>query len=174
MKKSAEFVHKLTNILVKNKVIAQQEAKNLQQSFENKITAGGFDYFLLDQGLVSVKNLLEALSEYYQVPYTDVTGLFFERDMLHKFPKDFLLTHYIVPLELDDNNLMIMVAGQPDAPGLLQAIGTIVPYDIQFTVGLHWDITDAVKEYYDKSVTQEDPDDQDQDYFFDVVDEDEI
>ena len=34
------------------------------------------------------ENLLEALSEYYQVPSFDVVGYFFERHLFHMFPKE--------------------------------------------------------------------------------------
>jgi phosphopantothenoylcysteine synthetase/decarboxylase len=52
---------------------------------------------------------------------------------------------------------MIMIAANPDNPDLLFEIGENVSYDIRFHVGICRDITDAVKEFYDKADTEDDP-----------------
>ena len=77
------------------------------------------------------------------------------------FPKDMLLRNAIIPLEVDEN-MMIMVASEPDDPELLFEIGEYVSYDIQFYVGLGRDICDAVKEFYDKSDTEDTEDEDDE------------
>ena len=111
-----------------------------------------FDDFLLEEGLIEEEPLLRALAEYYQVPSVDVTGYFFDTDLLRNFPKDFLLRNRIVPLEMEDD-ILIVVANDPDNPDLLSSIGAYTSEDIQFRVGLARDITDAVTEFYEKSPT---------------------
>lgn len=146
------FVTELSEILVKNKVIKSDEATAMAKAYDDSSKAR-FDTFLLEEGLVSRENLLTALSEYFHVPALDCVGYFFERQELHKFPKDFLLRHAILPVERDQN-IYIIVASQPNEPVLLSAIGDHVSYDIRFMVGLEQDIRDSINEFYDRAPTE--------------------
>lgn len=159
MKKQESFVEALSNILRKQNVLTPDSANAVKKAFKDGSKAS-FDTFLLGEGLVSRSALLNALSEYYHVPAFDVVGYFFDHDMLRKFPKDFLVRNLIIPLE-QDQNMLTVVAGDPNDPELLPKIGKIVSYDIQFLVGLDQDIIDAIEEFYDESLTQDTKEDQD-------------
>jgi hypothetical protein len=50
---------------------------------------------------------------------------------------------------------MVVVTSHPNNPELLLEIGKYVSYDIQFYVGIGLNICDAVKEFYDKSDTED-------------------
>jgi len=148
------FVDRLSDILVKADVVSEQEARVYKEQFE-KSDADAFEYFLYDEGLVSKEDLLNALSRYYQVPAVDVEGYFFDHELLLNFPKDFLLRNEIIPLELDeDGNFLIIAAARPDDETLVSKIGIYSSSDVQFQVGLALDIDDAIKEFYDKAVTE--------------------
>lgn len=145
-------------VLVKLKFITPEDAVKLMLAYDES-DVDQFDEFLLSEGIVEQEELLEALSAYYQVPSFDVVGYFFETHLLRMFDKDMLLRNEIIPMQVDEN-IMIMVAANPDNPELLFEIGENVSYDIRFYVGVARDICDAVKEYYDKADT-EDPEDED-------------
>lgn len=151
MEKRETFAQALCDVLVKQRAFSESEARALARAFKNS-EKENFDDFLLEEGLIDESVLLRALSQYYQVPSVDVTGYFFDTQLLRNFPKDFLLRNRIVPLEVEDD-FMTIVASDPDNPDLLSAIGAYTSEDIQFRVGLGRDITDAVKEFYDKSDT---------------------
>lgn len=138
--------------LVKLKFITAEDAVKLLAAYHES-DVDQFDEFLLSEGILDQENLLEALSEYYQVPSFDVNGYFFERHLLHMFPKEMLLRNEIIPMQVDEN-MMIMVAAKPDNPDLLFEIGETVSYDIRFYVGVAQNIRDAVEEYYDKADTE--------------------
>ena len=138
--------------LVKLKFITAEDAVKLLAAYHES-DVDQFDEFLLSEGILDQENLLEALSEYYQVPSFDATGYFFERHLLHMFPKEMLLRNEIIPMQVDEN-MMIMVAAKPDNPDLLFEIGETVSYDIRFYVGVAQNIRDAVEEYYDKADTE--------------------
>src|SRR5207244_235001 len=87
----------------------------------------------LAEGIIEQEELLEALSEYYQVPSFDVIGYFFETHLLRMFPKDMLLRNEIIPMQVDEN-MLIVVAANPNNPDLLFEIGENVSYDILFHV----------------------------------------
>jgi len=143
-------------VLAELKLITAEDAVKLLAAYHES-DVDQFDEFLLSEGILDTENLLEALSEYYQVPSFDVVGYFFERHLLHMFPKEMLVRHEIIPLQVDEN-MMIVVAAQPDNPDLLFEIGEYVSYDIRFYVGIARNICDAVEEYYDKADTEIDED----------------
>lgn len=150
------FVEGLTDILVKRKVINEREAAALKKSFAESAKPN-FDAFLLEEGLVDKEDLLQALAEYYQVPSFDAVGYFFDHQLVRMFPKEFLRSNAIIPIEQDEN-IMVMLASNPADPNLLVRIGQYVSYDIQFQVGLLQDIFNAINEFYDHALTEPDDD----------------
>ncbi|MBV8660936.1 MAG: hypothetical protein JO129_02225 [Candidatus Dependentiae bacterium] len=161
MKKDVSFVQRLTTSLLANQAITQKEADSLVTMFHDR-AKGRVDNFLLDEGMVEREELLKALSSVYQVPFFDVNGYFFEYELLHTFPKDVLISKGIIPLQIDED-VLIVVASNPEDADLLDVIGHSVSYDIQFNVGIHRDIIEAIEEYYDQSIILEDEDDFDED-----------
>lgn len=146
---SQSFEEKLCGILVQNEVITAQEALDLQKDFAGR-SKENFDDFLLSENLVPKDDLLQALSEYYEVPSFDTVGHFFKRDLLVQFPKEFLIDQVIIPLEREANMLVIL-ASNPDNPDCLADIGEYVSDDVRFFVGIENDILDAIQEYYEES-----------------------
>jgi len=172
MKKDLSFVQRLTTSLLANQAITQKEADSLVTMFHDR-AKGRIDNFLLDEGMVDREELLKALSAVYQVPYFDVNGYFFEFELLRTFPKDVLITKGIIPLQVDED-VLIMVASNPEDAELLDVIGNSVSYDVQFQVGIRRDIIDAIEEYYDQSIILDDEDDYEDDESFEADDEDDM
>jgi hypothetical protein len=158
MKKEETLVEQLTNILVKNNVIAEDKAKAIKKVFKDR-SKPVFVNFLLEEDLVPRNEILNALAEYYKVPAFDVVGHFFDHFLLRKFPEDTLIRNVMIPLEVDEN-MLIVIASQPDNPELLSIIGDSVSYDVRFMVGIDQDIIDAIREFYDLSPSQV-PEDED-------------
>jgi len=145
------FEDDLTAILVNKDAISKKESDAMRRAFAES-NADEFEDFLLEEGIVSEVDLLRALSLYYKVPSFDANGYFFDRFLLRKFPKSFLLRHGIIPLE-SDNEAMTIVAANPADPNLPVEVARFVSYDVYFCVGVRRDICDAVEEFYDKSDT---------------------
>ena len=142
-------------ILVDLKLITAEDAVKLLASYHES-DVDQLNNFLLSEGILDRESLLKALSKYYQVPSFDVVGYFFENHLLRMFPKSMLLRNEIIPLQVDVN-MMIMVAAKPNNPDLLFEVGKNVSYDIRFYVGVGRNICNAVKEFYDKADTEDDP-----------------
>jgi len=153
METEETFAKKFSSILEKLNIVEHDEALALQKAFSLS-DKELFDEFLLEEGLVEESDLLRALGQYYQTPSFDVVGYFFDYNLLRKFPKDFLLQEGIIPLEVE-NNVLSVVASDPCKPELEDSIRGYASYDIAFLVGLRKDICDAVKEFYDKSITED-------------------
>jgi hypothetical protein len=160
--KGESFVEGLCKILVKRKVVNEREANALKKSFRES-PKPNFDEFLIDEGLVDKDDLLLALAEYYQVPAFDAVGYFFDHQLLREFPREFLTSNAIIPIERDEN-ILVMLANNPADPNLLPRIGQHVSYDIQFRVGLLQDIYDSIREFYDEALTVVDAADLDKDF----------
>lgn len=145
------FEDDLTAILVNKNNISQQESIAMRQAFAES-DADEFEDFLLQEGIVGEVDLLRALALYYKVPSFDVRGNFFDRFLLKKFPKSFLMRYGIIPLEAD-NEAMTIVAANPSDPNLPIEVARFVSYDVYFCVGVRKDIAEAIEEFYDKSET---------------------
>jgi hypothetical protein len=146
-------------VLVQLTFITPEDAIELLKRYDES-DVDQFDEFLLSEGIIEQEELLEALSQYYQVPSFDVVGYFFETHLLRMFAKDMLLRNEIIPMQVDEN-MMIVVAANPNNSELLFEIGENVSYDIRFYVGIARHICDAVKEYYDKADTEDVEEDED-------------
>lgn len=153
--KHESFVDDLTKILAQRNIIKQSEATALAQSFRDS-QAANFDEFLISEGLVDKDDLLGALAQLYEVPSFDAIGYFFDHELVRMFPKEFLLQHEIIPIELDEN-MLIFAASNPNDPELLPLIGEHVSYDPHFQVSIREDIIDSIEEFYDSPVTQINP-----------------
>ena len=151
MEKSEKFVEAICSILEKNDVIAEREAVDLNRLFKESLY-DDFEDFLLQEGLVQKDDLLKALSVHYKVPPFDVMGHFFDHYLVVRFPKDFLLRNEIIPLQELNENMLVVVAANPDDESLLPEIGRFDSSDIQFMVGIGEDITEAIEEFYDQSL----------------------
>jgi len=152
MSKQQTFVDGLTDIFVKNNVVSADKAKAIKKLFWDRAKPQFVD-FLLEEGLVSKSDLLNALSQYYKVPAFDVVGHLFKQHFVHMFPKDFLIRNKIIPLERDEN-FMVVIASDPGHAELLAKIGEHVSYDIRFNVGIAQDIRGAVESFYDMLIPQ--------------------
>lgn len=153
MAEDKKFAQQISHVLVTQGIVSHEEVENLQNLFFGAEHAN-FDDFLFEQGLVSREDLLKSLSILYQVPPFDVTGFFFHTNYLRKFPKGFLHRNGIIPIDRDEN-MLIMVVARPDDLELLSKISEYVSYDIRFYVGMRTDISNAISEYYDTSITED-------------------
>ena len=151
------IVQLLVASLVKHKAISSFQGVQFQELYATNSDA--LIDLLLSDGIVTRRDILIALSETYQVPWFDVTGYFFDHQLVHLFPKGFLLRNGFIPLMIDEDSL-ILVTAQP-SDDLLPLCGEYVSYDIQFQVGIRRHIEDAVKEFYDESITNDIPEDLD-------------
>lgn len=150
-----QVVRLLVASLIKHKAITGAQGAQFQEQYP--ISSDALIDLLLSDGIVTRRDILIALSETYEVPWFDVTGYFFDHQLVHLFPKGFMLRNGVIPLMIDEDEL-IVVAAQP-GDELLPLFGDYVSWDIQFQVGIRRHIEDAVKEFYDESLAVDIPED---------------
>jgi hypothetical protein len=154
MRKKETFAQELSDILIKQRVLSPEVAREIQASY-GRSSIDEFDDFLLEEGLVPKEDILQALSDYYKVLAVDVVGKFFDRLLLQNFPKEFLVRNAVIPLEEENEDMLVVVAADPQRPGLEAAMREFANTDISFLVGIRQDIIDAVREYYEKADTED-------------------
>jgi type IV pilus assembly protein PilB len=154
MRNKETFAQELSDILIKQRIVSPEVARQIQESY-GRSSIDEFDDFLLEEGLVAKEDVLKALSDYYKVPAIDVSGKFFDRLLLQNFPKEFLVRNVIIPLEEENEDMFMVVAADPARPGLEAAIREFANADVSFLVGIRQDIIDAIREYYDKADTED-------------------
>ncbi len=148
-----EFVEGLSAILTERKLISPEDMIALHHAFQNRDDVT-FEDFLLEEGVVHRDDLLEALSEYHKVPYFDTEGASFDHQFLRLIPKDILLRHLMIPWKREEGeDILWVVAADPSDPHILVVLGKYVTHEISFMVGLPQDIRDAIREFYDESIT---------------------
>lgn len=150
--KQEQFVDGLCQSFQRHKVLKPEEIKELRRLYKDRSDIA-FEYFVLEQGLITKKDILQALEEYYKVPAIDVRGLEFDHHYVTMFPKDEMRRNGFIPYQRD-GEVLFVIARDPSDENLLAVIGKYVSYDILFMVGLARDIDDVIQEYDDASLTQ--------------------
>ncbi len=148
----SEFIEKLLEILVKQKSLSETQAADLKKGFRES-SPPDFEAYLLDSAQVSKASLLKALGSYYKLPAFDVSGYLFDHDLVKELPKDVMLRNSCVPVEVDQD-ILVVVANEP-SDDLAVTLESYLKNDIQFNVGLYQDIKNAIEEFYDEAITEE-------------------
>lgn len=146
-----DIVEALTTILIKQGAIKDSERAPIETAFRDR-GQSQFEDFLLEEGIVSKEQLLEALASLYEVPALDVEGEFFDHHLVTMFPKDVMLRNLFIPYQRD-GDVLICIAANPNNPALPEIIGRFVSYDVACMVGVPRHIADEVKEFYERSLT---------------------
>lgn len=153
------FVNRVAQAFVKLKVMSELEAESFEKEFSGR-TKDRVDEFLLDEGVVDRETLLKVLQSVHAIPSYDVRGYFFNHQILMLFPKDFLENKAVIPLDVEDDILTVVVSN-PEDDEILSIIGNYVPYNVNVMVGIRRDILEAIEEYYDEDVVTSDIEDED-------------
>lgn len=150
MEKNSSFVSRFAQALVKNDTMKESEAESFVKEFKGR-AKGNVVSFLLEEGLVEVDDVLRALASIYDVPSFDVRGHFFNHELLRLFPRDFLTKHSVIPLEIDEDILTVVISN-PEDEKALEELGNYVNYNVSVYVGIQEHILEAITEYYDEDV----------------------
>ncbi|HVW99558.1 MAG TPA: hypothetical protein VHA52_03830 [Candidatus Babeliaceae bacterium] len=152
-RQTTSYIDGLSALLERNGSIKHADTKALKKMFGQSSLAT-FEDFLLEENLVDKSDLLEALSEYYQVPAVDLLSQFLDHHLVTMFPVDLMVRKGFVPFQRDEN-ILIIVASNPHDDTLSETLGRYVSYQTTFWVGILQDIIDMAREYTDTSITQE-------------------
>ena len=161
MENKKTFVVRFAEALIKNNLMKEAEAESFVQEFYDR-AKGNVVSFLLEDGLLEKEDVLTALGSMYNVSSFDVSGHFFNHQILLLFPKDLLLEKVVIPLDVEDD-ILTVVMNNPEDEDAIDALQEHVEYNINPLVGIQEDIRDAIKEYYDEDVITAEVEEQNED-----------
>lgn len=141
----------LTDILALQGLIDPADVPALNQEYEEQKENLSFEEFLVQEQIITKPELLEALSQYYELPALDVIGEFFDHHFLTQIPKSVLINNAVIPYNRE-GDLLTVVAAQPDNPELLPTLAKHISHEISFMVGYAPDIIETIDEFYDEPI----------------------
>lgn len=158
----ADFVNGFLDILKKQKSIGDKEFDSLKKDFAGR-SQDTLVYFLIDQGMVPKNEVLSALSKYFQVPSFDVSGYMFDHNLVASFDEDLMTSQCFIPLNESDD-ILVVITDNPDSSGLDELILENTDAEVVFYVGIKRDILDAIQEFYEVAVTEDEIEDEEEEF----------
>ncbi len=138
---------KLAGMLVKKGVISLPELRNLESS----LTAGEkLKDLLMREGKISEDDLLDIVSEQYNVPKIKLSELDIDPEIIKILPKRIVLRHNVVPVSRIGNTLTVAMT-DPSDMNAQDDIKFLTDYNIEVVVASESDIKEAIHKYYEES-----------------------
>ena len=138
---------KLTQLFVDKQLVSEDQlAEALQaQKQENRFVGS----ILLERGWVTPQQLMEVLSEYYQIPFVRLEETAVDQQVISKVPVKVALHFHVMPLKLRDSTLTVAIATPQDVR-LLDELRLALQqrYTLEPVLATEEDILRAVKEHY--------------------------
>lgn len=107
------------SFLKERSVITQHAAQRAQSAIQ--ATAQSFDTVMTELGLLGEQDLAEHLSRFLDVPILERISDEVDADLLAAIGSEFACSHAILPLELDDDQLVLAVA-DPFSTSVIDAV----------------------------------------------------
>ncbi|MBN1191105.1 MAG: type II/IV secretion system protein [Dehalococcoidales bacterium] len=136
---------KLGEILIEKQMITQQELSEVLAIQHNEGSRLG--EILVKQGYISMEELMSILSSQFNVPVVDLKKIEVQPRALALVPEEIARKSNIIPLELDDDSLLLGMAF-PDDVQTLRDIATRTGKRVQIVIASLTDINNAIDLYY--------------------------
>lgn len=149
-----DLVTEFAQILADQGVLAAADIESTVDAFQGHTGYAQFEDFLLEEGIASKDQLLEALGTYYGRPAIDVMGELCNHHYVHMFSVNILAQYNFVPLRRD-GDVMTFAAGNPDDAELERIVGEYVSYDPEFFPGIPRHIRLLARQCHDEALQEE-------------------
>ncbi len=133
---------KLGHLLINENIITEEElskALNVQQKNKDNGVYKQLGEILIELGLVSEKQILEALSKQLGFPFVDLYGEKIDYELLSSYPLNLIEKHHVIPFKKDNENIYVATADPLDYDSL-EMIEKISPNPIKVFIALTKDI----------------------------------
>ena len=116
--------YELLQFYIYKKLIRKKDAEEILEECK-RLNTNVRDY-LLAKEYITETGELEALAEYYCMPYVEIDMLDIDKSLFELFTFDFMKRHKIVPVSFDKNGVLIVATGKPLDCHAMSAISTQV------------------------------------------------
>ena len=103
--------YELLQFYIYKKLIKRRDAENILEECK-RLQIPVRDY-LLAKEIITETIELEALAEYYCMPYVEIDMLDIDRTLFDLFSFDFMKKHKIIPISYDKNGVLLVATGKP-------------------------------------------------------------
>lgn len=135
----------LAGMLVKKGIISLPELRNMEQS----LTAGEkLKELLLKENKISEDDLLDIISEQYNVSKIVLRELDIDQEIIDILPKRIVLRHNVVPVSRIGNTLTVAMI-DPSDMNAQDDIKFLTDYNIEVVVAAEGDIKESIAKYYE-------------------------
>jgi type IV pilus assembly protein PilB len=139
----------LTNILINGKLIKQ---KDLDKALGiQKKSGGSLGKILVDQGFITQKMLLSAMSEQLNTPPIDLSKYKINKDIIKLIPEKVARQYTLLPLSRIGNVLAVVMA-DPLNIFAIDDMKMITHFEIDLAIGVESEIKEAINYYYGAAV----------------------
>ena len=138
---------KLTQLLLERHLATEEQLTEAleAQKRDNRF----FGSVLIERGWVAPEPLMEALAEYYRIPFVRLEEAPVHTDALAAVPLKVALHYHVLPLALRDSTLTVAIANPQDVRLLDELRLTLKErYRLEPALATHEEILQAIKKHY--------------------------
>ena len=139
---------KIGEILIKQGLITPQQLEEVlkMQSAGNKKRIGEI---LVELGAISKEELFEVLQYIYETEYIDLSNYVIDPEVISLIPEKFALQYRLIPLSINDNELVIAMANPLDVYAIDFVRGHTKIKKIKTMLAAEDDVLSAITSYYE-------------------------
>ena len=136
---------KLTDILIKSSILKK---KDLDKALEiQKKSGGSLGKILIDQGFISQKNLVIAMSNQFDIPPIDLSKYKIDKELIKLIPERVARQYMLLPIsKIGDVLTVVMV--DPLNVFAIDDLKLLTHFKIDITITSENEIKDAINSYY--------------------------
>lgn len=137
----------LTGMLIKRGIISLPELKHLEE--KSLETGSSLKEILFKESKISEAQLVDILSEQYNVPKISLKDIEIEDDVIAILSKQIALRYTVIPISRIGNTLTVAMS-DPSNMNAQDDIKFLTDYNVEVVVASENDIIEAIEKYYGK------------------------
>ena len=122
--------YELIQFYIYKKLITKKESLEILEECK-KLNANIRDYMIAKE-YITEQTELEALGEYYCMPYVEIDMLDIDKSLFDLFSFDFMKKHKVVPVCFDKDNRLIVATGRPLNVHTISAMSVMFSNEVDY------------------------------------------
>ena len=99
---------------------------------------------LIDMGFVAEEDLLKILADFFSFPFISLKNLKTKNLFIENLSENYLRQSCVVPLELKDNNILVVATSNPFEEQIFKAINMVTGHVLEVCLARESEISDAI------------------------------
>ena len=142
MKKSAK---RIGDILLEQGLVT--EAQLHDAIYAQKISSGFLGTILVSRGVISSRQLAQALSEQFNIPLVDFKKQYIDMELPRKFSSSIILDHKCFPFREDENSVTVAITNPLNAVAISKVEEQVSPRKVIWVLASEEDLQEILKSY---------------------------